>query len=147
MQKILRYAFAATGLRRLGPTQTPWQASVRFVNRPKMARLNYQYRRKKYPTDVLSFPSFGPFRKAGILGEIVICLPVLKAQALRSHKFGPELELDVLLVHGLLHLLGLDHERNAQEARKMSRWELYLLNKLKAPTSDLGLIDRSIAKV
>ncbi len=61
-----------------------------------------------------------------MLGELVICLPTLKAQA-KAEGHAPEVELNVLLAHGLLHLLGLDHERGAREAATQRRWENRLL--------------------
>lgn len=91
-----------------------------------MKKLNKKYRGKDYATDVLSFEAAGPFRAAGILGELVICLPVLKRQA-KEQGHRPERELEILVVHGVLHLLGLDHERGPREARAMSRWEKKVL--------------------
>jgi probable rRNA maturation factor len=85
------------------------------------------------PTDVLSFPmnegeSEAP---AGLLGDIVICVPRALAQ---SREYGVPFyeELLRLLVHGLLHLLGYDHERGAHQKRKMEKKERELLNALQA---------------
>lgn len=91
-----------------------------------MKRLNAGYRKKSYATDVLSFAAPEPFRSQGWLGELVVCAPVLERQA-RELKHSSELELDVLLAHGLLHLLGLDHERGPAEARRMAKLEARLL--------------------
>lgn len=93
-----------------------------------MAELNHQYRGANYATDVLSFPAPEVFRHEGNLGDIVVCLPVLKRQA-EERGHAPETELWVLLVHGVLHLLGLDHERGQKQAREMQEWEEKLLGK------------------
>jgi probable rRNA maturation factor len=102
-----------------------------------MTALNRRYRGKAYPTDVLSFSAPEPFRRAGHLGDLVICLPTLKRQA-REQCHAPERELQVLLVHGVLHLLGFDHELGPKQAALMQRWEARLLDR---PAS--GLIARS----
>jgi rRNA maturation RNase YbeY len=124
----------------------PWTAEVALVNKQTMLELNSTYRKKNYPTDVLSFPAPAPFVKQGMLGELILCLPVLKAQA-KEVKHPPQSELDVLLVHGVLHLLGFDHERGLKEASAMARWEIRLLEgiraKTKLPQRGLGLIERS----
>jgi len=126
----------------------PWQVEVELVGKAMMSRVNFIYRKKNYPTDVLSFPAPPPFVEQGMLGELMICLPVLKAQA-QEIKSSPECELDVLLVHGVLHLLGFDHERGPKEARVMAGWEARLLGsvsqqaKTKKFQTGLGLIERS----
>jgi probable rRNA maturation factor len=123
-------------LKRLGPKK-PWAATVKVVGSAAMKRLNSTYRRKHYATDVLSFSAPEPFRSQGFLGELVICAPVLERQA-RELGHSSERELDVLLAHGLLHLLGLDHERTRAEARKMAAFERQLVGD--------GLITRYLTK-
>jgi probable rRNA maturation factor len=113
-------------LRRLGPGAS-WRVSVKMIGSSAMKRLNSAYRRKSYATDVLSFQAPEPFRSQGWLGELVVCAPVLERQA-KERKHSSERELDVLLAHGLLHLLGLDHERSSSEAARMSRFEEKLLS-------------------
>lgn len=113
-------------LRKRGPRHADWQAGVRVVGSAEMRRLNRTYRKKDYPTDVLSFVSPEPFRSLGHLGELVIALPVLKKQA-RELKHSAEIELQVLLAHGLLHLLGFDHEKGPKKAREQQAWEARLL--------------------
>lgn len=107
-----------------------------------MVKLNGHYRGKQKATDILSFSAVGPFRDQGILGELVICLPVLRSQA-RLLKHSEKWETAVLLVHGVLHLLNLDHERGGREARLMARWEAKLLAKLYPTSPQLGLIKRT----
>jgi len=82
--------------------------AVRFNTEREMRRLNRTYRGKDRPTDVLSFP--GEETPDGVhLGDVVICVPVARRQAARAgHDVA--LELEVLLLHGVLHCLGYDHE-------------------------------------
>jgi rRNA maturation RNase YbeY len=124
-------------LNRKGP-KGPWKISLKIVGHSKMILLNARYRKKRKVTDVLSFPAPKIFRSQGILGELVICQPVAKKQA-RDHKHSINEELKVLMVHGLLHLLGFDHEKSTAQARSMARWEKRLL----APKSGLIVRTRS----
>ena len=130
LKKLLSRARKLPGL-----SKRTWSIEVEFLSAPAMRKLNRSFRKKNYATDVLSFPAPRIFQKGqkglkgGTLGELVICLPVLKRQA-RQFGHSPEEELDVLLAHGLLHLLGLDHERSAKEARRMAALEQKLLKGL-----------------
>ena len=97
-----------------------------------MRTLNRNYRKKDKTTDVLSFA----FREGGgtqvrtdMLGDIVISVPVAERQA-REDGETLTRSIDRLLVHGLLHLLGYDHERSAAEARRMQTRERRLLEVL-----------------
>lgn len=147
LRRFLRVAESFPGLRRQGPKGL-WKASVKLVSVKMVTVLNSKYRGKNSSTDILSFSAEFPFRDAGFLGELVVCLPVLKSQAV-SLGHSPRRELDVLLVHGILHLLGLDHEKGPLEAARMARWELALLKKssiqsrTKSSVQGLGLINRS----
>jgi probable rRNA maturation factor len=122
------------------------RAEVKVVGAAAMRRLNREYRGKDRPTDVLSFSAPAVFRRQGVLGELVVCLPVLRLQA-RRLGHAERTELLVLLAHGALHLLGLDHERGAREERAMARAETRLLNlllgRLDVPARCAGLIERT----
>jgi len=103
----------------LGYTES--ELSLLIVDDGEMARLNQQYRQIGYTTDVLSFPMIeGEFSDIApeMLGDVVISVETAKAM---SDETGAALEsvLDLLLVHGILHLLGLDHEVGPVEAREM----------------------------
>ncbi|MCL2364051.1 MAG: rRNA maturation RNase YbeY [Defluviitaleaceae bacterium] len=88
------------------------EVSVSFVTPEEIRAMNRDYRGKNAETDVLSFPGF-PGSPA--LGDIVICVAIAKRQAEEyGHTF--ERELTFLAVHGLLHLLGYDHETSQDEA-------------------------------
>jgi probable rRNA maturation factor len=85
----------------------------------ELKRLNAQFRKRKYATDVLSFPS-GEVR--GPIGEIAISADRALAQA-AEHGHGVGDEIRVLLLHGVLHLMGFDHETDRGEmARVEARW-------------------------
>lgn len=124
---LIDRARAIPALREMGPRKVSgWKVSVELAGSLRMTRLNSRFRGKARATDVLSFPSPDVFRVRGYLGELVLCLPVLKRQA-KELGHSPEQELELLLAHGLLHLLGLDHERGAEEARRMAGFEERLL--------------------
>ncbi|HSI04073.1 MAG: rRNA maturation RNase YbeY [Myxococcota bacterium] len=91
--------------------------------------LNRQWRDKDKPTDVLSFPQ-ADFERTRVLGDVIISVETAARQA---PKFGNDLkaELDRLLVHGILHLVGHDHVHGGTQARKMKREEERLLRLLK----------------
>lgn len=85
-----------------------------LVSDAEMARLNAAYRRKKGPTDVLSFPAPQPNKKGQavadhFLGDIAIAPETARRYALRNGRSLRD-ELRVLILHGVLHLLGFDHE-------------------------------------
>jgi rRNA maturation RNase YbeY len=100
------------------------ELSLLLVSDAVMRELNRDWRGKDRPTDVLSFaqaegPGGAP---AGLLGDVVISLDTARRQAAeRAETLASE--LDRLLIHGVLHLLGYDHERSPVEARRMQRRE------------------------
>ena len=108
------------------------ELSILFVGDRAMRTLNRTYRGKDRTTDVLSFAfregAFGSLH-AHMLGDIVISLPAAVRQARAAGE--PLLrEVDRLLIHGLLHLLGYDHERGAAQERLMRAAERKLLRVL-----------------
>jgi probable rRNA maturation factor len=94
---------------------------VRFVDEDEIRELNRVWRGKDRPTDVLSFPS-GLIDPAGRrhLGDIALCLPVAARQAARR-RHTPRREALLLALHGLLHLLGYDHETDGGEMEALER--------------------------
>ncbi len=100
------------------------ELSVVLVSDREMQALNRRWRRRDRPTDVLSFAQREGAGGApdGLLGDVVISLDTARRQA-REQGESLGREADRLLVHGLLHLLGYDHERSASEARRMQRRE------------------------
>jgi probable rRNA maturation factor len=94
------------------------EVSVVFVDDPEMRNLNRNYRGYDKATDVLAFPmNDGRFAAINpdLLGDIVVCVPAAKRQA-EDREHTLERELTVLLIHGLLHLLGYDHQTRTEEA-------------------------------
>lgn len=103
--------------------QNRTELSLVLVGNGEIQRLNARYRKKNYPTDVLSFPAGGLLpRGARILGDVVISVERASQQADERGKTLEE-ELEALLIHGILHLLGYDHERSAKEAKAMQSLE------------------------
>lgn len=96
-----------------------------FVTTAKMKKLNSQFRGKNKPTDILSFE---PIEESS-LGELVLCLPVLKKQA-KAHDLSLNHEIGYMLIHGILHLLGYDHETGERDAKVMFDIQDTLFDKL-----------------
>ena len=149
----------AAWLRRVAPARARGVVSVALVSDQRVRTLNKTYRRKDYATDVLSFPNASPSRGTrrtrrlkpdsfpvsavssvveSFLGEIVIARGVAKRQA-RAARHSEQVELRVLALHGLLHLLGYDHE---VDDGRMQRVERRLRRK---GGLDEGLIERARA--
>ncbi len=117
------------------------ELSIAFVNDEEIHRLNREYRKIDRPTDVLSFAlleaqSPSPVTRADagaptILGDVIISTETARRQAdERGHSF--ERELSILLLHGILHLFGYDHETD-EEAQRMEALEQQLLNEIRFP--------------
>lgn len=102
---------------------------VRIVDEQESADLNERYRHKQGPTNILSFPIDIPEGiDLNLLGDLVICAPVLEKEALTQHKSLPD-HWAHIVVHGVLHLLGYDHIED-DEAEVMENKEILILNKL-----------------
>lgn len=101
--------------------RAPKNLSIALVGQGRIRELNKRYRGKNRATDVLAFPN----RELG-LGEIVICLREVKKNAKKfSSTF--EKELVRVLIHGILHLLGYDHEKSDAQTKKMEEKQNYYL--------------------
>lgn len=109
------------------------ELSLELTGDGRIRRLNRQYRKKDRPTDVLAFPTREALLPRGkspvtrMLGDVVISLPTAARQAKEAGRSIND-ELAILLVHGILHLCGYDHERNPREAARMSRCERSVLH-------------------
>ena len=110
----------------IAPSRARGTVTVAIVSDARVRALNRQYRRKDKATDVLSFPASasrlrrGRPDERGDLGDVVIAAGVAARQA---HEAGHTLatELRVLALHGLLHLLGYDHERDDGRMARLER--------------------------
>ncbi|HRK01359.1 MAG TPA: rRNA maturation RNase YbeY [Oligoflexia bacterium] len=120
--------------------------SISLVDDREMKKLNRAYRKKNALTDVLSFEqpigdlSENP-KGVRFLGDIVFCRSVVRTQA-RTYGHSVEIELKILLAHGLLHLLGMDHERSSRALKKMLGFERQVLLAAGVRQSP-GLLDRA----
>jgi probable rRNA maturation factor len=139
--ELARLVLAARGVK--GETEV----SLLFVEEDAMAALNEQFLGKNGPTDVLSFPiddepgptgrspdlgGSGPGTAAEpgaltLLGDVVVC-PTVAARHAIEHNVSVDDEVALLVVHGLLHLLGMDHDEDA-EAERMEELEQQLLDR------------------
>jgi rRNA maturation RNase YbeY len=123
--------------------ETSAELGILFVGDQRMRGLNRRYRGKDRTTDVLAFAmreAVMPYalrqvqgrplhRTSDILGDVVIAVPTAVRQAKQGRRSLNE-ELSVLLIHGILHLCGYDHERGEKEARRMHRRERMILRSL-----------------
>ena len=106
------------------------ELSLALIGNREMQQLNARYRGKDYPTDVLSFPVETPVAlSTALLGDVIISVDKAAAQA-REHRRALDAEMITLLIHGIVHLMGYDHERSAKDARIMTRLEKKILEQL-----------------
>jgi probable rRNA maturation factor len=124
-----RWSAAALAVRPARLAARPVDLSIRIVGLVRSRRLNARYRGKDKATNVLSFAGagLGPDGRLN-LGELVICAPVVAREAAAQRK-SRESHWAHMTVHGVLHLLGFDHERGA-DARKMEGREVQILDRL-----------------
>jgi probable rRNA maturation factor len=104
-------------------------ASVQVVNNDEMRELNLTWRGKDKPTNVLSFPMELPEEvEPKILGDVVLCADVIKAEANQQHK-PLQAHWAHMVIHGMLHLQGYDHIEDS-EAEEMEALEVRILDQL-----------------
>jgi probable rRNA maturation factor len=96
------------------------ELSVLYIGSGHIKKLNDRYAGNAYATDVLAFPLMDEIEDGYILGDVVICPEIAQANARRLGR-GFDEELDLLLVHGTLHLLGYDHQRGEDGERMEAR--------------------------
>lgn len=105
------------------------ELTLRIVDEAEITALNYRYRGKDGATNVLSFPYQPlPGVESGLLGDIVICAPVVAREAVAQDKSLEE-HWAHITIHGVLHLLGHEH-KEVEEAGQMERLETQLLGQL-----------------
>jgi probable rRNA maturation factor len=101
------------------------EITIRIVDNDESKNLNTIYRKKKYPTNVLSFLVHD---EDHLIGDIVLCAPVIEKEALEQLK-NLEAHYAHLIIHGALHLYGYDHE-NKKDAEIMEEKEIKILTQL-----------------
>lgn len=108
------------------------EVSVRIVDCDESRELNHRYRDKDKPTNVLSFPAdLPPELELPLLGDLVICAPVVAQEAQEQRK-TPAAHWAHMLVHGTLHLLGYDHIEDS-DAELMESLETQIITQLGYP--------------
>jgi probable rRNA maturation factor len=110
------------------------EIGIACVDNDESHKLNLEYRQKDKPTNVLSFPSdipeeVLPMLDAWPMGDLVICIPVVLQEAIDQSKTPIE-HFTHMLVHGVLHLMGYDHETSEADAEEMEALEIKILAKL-----------------
>ena len=107
------------------------ELSVALVGDEEIRLLNGRYRSRDEPTDVLSFPVDEPLPSGDrLIGDVIISVEKATRQA-RQRRRSLDDELEVLLIHGILHNLGYDHERSPEDEREMRAMERRLRRELK----------------
>lgn len=114
--------------------------TVLFSDDKRLRQLNREFRGKNKPTDVLSFPAFE--NEDGYIGDLAISLDIAAKQA-KEFRHSRDEELRVLLLHGLLHLSGMDHETDDGE---MAEKELALRTKLGLKTNLIHRVHKAVRK-
>jgi probable rRNA maturation factor len=101
---------------------SPESVTIQLISDDSMARLNEKYRNKPGPTDVLSFPANGarPSRSVEYIGDIAISPETARRNARRFSRSLPE-EMRILILHGMIHLAGFDHETDHGEMDRLER--------------------------
>ena len=116
--------------------QAEAELSLALIGNTEMQKLNAKYRDRDYSTDVLSFPGEEiPILANRLLGDVIISVDRAGEQAKERGRTADE-EMVTLLIHGIVHLLGYDHERSAKDARVMKRLE----NKIYRQLCEQGLL-------
>jgi probable rRNA maturation factor len=106
------------------------ELTIRIVDEQESQQLNYTYRHKDKPTNVLSFPFESPVEiEVPLLGDLIICKQVVETEAVQQHKSLTS-HWAHMIVHGCLHLLGYDHILD-EEAEEMENIEIDIMQQLR----------------
>ena len=103
--------------------------TIRIVDEDEGRTLNREYRGKDYATNVLTFEYGSPFEEQPLMGDIVLCAPVIEKEAQEQNK-TLKAHYAHLTVHGVLHMQGYDHIK-IKDAKKMEALEIQILKALK----------------
>ena len=105
------------------------EVTIRLVDEDEGRQINHRYRAKDYATNVLSFPYE---QSPVLLGDLVLCVPVVLREA-KAQRKSAESHFAHMIVHGMLHLQGWDHEADPAEAEGMEAHEREILARLGYP--------------
>jgi probable rRNA maturation factor len=119
--------WATAALQQIEPNGRGGVLSIRLVDAAESAELNEHYRSKPYATNILSFPVL-PELGGKLLGDLAICVQVVQREAAEQHK-TEDAHWAHLVIHGVLHLKGHDHENDA-DAAVMEALEVRILQQL-----------------
>lgn len=126
LSAIQRWADLA--LEELGEDPEPPDLCIRLVDAAESQTLNSRFRGQEKPTNVLSFPADVHIPGRRTLGDVVICMPVVVGEAARQQKAVDD-HLAHMVVHGVLHLFGYDHQKD-DDAQRMEGLEQQILRQL-----------------
>tara|TARA_A100001037_G_scaffold133828_3_gene121375 strand:+ start:15375 stop:15824 length:450 start_codon:yes stop_codon:yes gene_type:complete len=126
LSAIQRWADLA--LEELGEDPEPPDLCIRLVDAAESQTLNSRFRGQEKPTNVLSFPADVHIPGRRTLGDVVICMPVVVGEAARQQKAVDD-HLAHMVVHGVLHLFGYDHQKD-DDAQRMEGLEQQILCQL-----------------
>ena len=108
------------------------ELSLLLVSRDHIKQLNARFAHENHATDVLAFPMMEDDDETSLLGDVVVCPEVAEENATRmNHSISRE--LDTLVVHGTLHLLGFDHQNDEERTRMDARTQQILDSFISAP--------------
>ena len=108
------------------------ELSLLFVSRDHVKQLNARFAHENHATDVLAFPMMEDDDETSLLGDVVVCPQIAQENAARlNHSISRE--LDTLVVHGTLHLLGYDHQNDQERARMDARLQQILDSFISTP--------------
>jgi probable rRNA maturation factor len=121
--------FQAWANKAYGKRKKKYEIVIRIVDAKEINELNKKFRKKNKPTNIISFNFYPPAGvKTNLLGDLVICAPIMRKEAKSQNKTFIS-HWAHITIHGVLHLLGLDH-MNKKEAQKMEKLEIKLLGEL-----------------
>lgn len=128
LKKYRRYLLSHLPFKKKTLLKKSKELIIVFTTDTKMRELNKSYRNRDYVTDILSFES----EDSSSLGELALSLNKIRVQA-REHRLKMHEELSYLLIHGVLHLLGYEHEKSRRAAQLMFKLQDEAFDHLSRP--------------
>jgi len=113
--------------------------NISFISLGKIKKLNLKWRNIAFPTNVLSFSSQEKvicFKNSIFLGDIIVCIEYIKGKSF-YFKHSLSQEISILVMHAVLHLFGINHEKKTNEIIKKIQYEMVMLNLLDFKNKEL----------